>query len=64
MGRGKSHLWGTVAKTRREREAGTLIKNYTEEGFLGSLVVKNLPVNAEHTGLIPDLGRSHMLWSN
>ena len=38
--------------------------NSTEEGFLGSLVVKNLPVNAGHTGLIPDLGRSHMLWSN
>ena len=26
--------------------------------------VKNLAANARHTGSIPDLGRSHMLWNN
>ena len=31
-------------------------------GFPGSSVVKNLPAKAEDTGLIPDLGRSHMQW--
>ena len=34
-------------------------------GYSGSLVVKNLPANAGDTGLISDLGRSHMpIWSN
>ena len=27
-------------------------------------MVKNLPANAGHTGSIPDLGGSHMLWDN
>ena len=30
------------------------------EGFLGGSVVKNPPANAGDTGLISDLGRSHM----
>nr|MDK8076123.1 hypothetical protein [Aerococcus urinae] len=30
----------------------------------GGSVVKNLPANAGDTGLIPDLGRSHMPQSN
>ena len=30
----------------------------------GGPVVKNLPVNAGDTGSIPELGRSHMLWSS
>ena len=29
-------------------------------GFLGGSVVKNPPANAGDTGLIPDLGRSHV----
>ena len=29
-------------------------------GFPGGSVIKNLPVNAGDTGLIPDPGRSHM----
>ena len=33
-------------------------------GFPGGLVVKNPPANAGDMGSIPDLGRSHMLWSN
>ena len=33
-------------------------------GFLGGPVVENLPCNAEDTGSIPGLGRSHVLWSN
>ena len=32
--------------------------------FPGGPVVKNLPANARDMGWIPDLGRSHMLWSN
>ena len=32
--------------------------------FPGGSVVKNLPTNAGDTGLIPGLGRFHMLWSN
>ena len=32
--------------------------------FPGGTVVKNLPVNAGDTGLIPGPGRSHMLRSN
>ena len=31
-----------------------------KQGFPGSLVVENLPANSGDTGLIPDLGRSHM----
>ena len=34
------------------------------EGFPGGAVVENLPANAGDTGSSPDLGRSHMLWSN
>ena len=30
-------------------------------GFPGGSVIKNLPVNAGDTGLIPDPGRSHMM---
>ena len=33
------------------------------EGFPGGSVIKNLPANAEDTGLIPDLGILHMPWS-
>ena len=32
--------------------------------FPGGAVVKNPPANAGDTGSIPDLRRSHMLWSN
>ena len=32
--------------------------------FPGGTVVKNPLANAEDTGSIPGLGRSHMLWSN
>ena len=34
------------------------------EGFPGVSVVKDPPANAGDMGLIPDLGRSHMPWSN
>ena len=33
-------------------------------GFPGGAVVENLPANAGDTGSSPDLGRSHMPWSN
>ena len=32
--------------------------------FPGSPVVKTLPANAEDTGSIPGVGRSHVPWSN
>ena len=31
--------------------------------FPPGAVVKNPPANAGHVGLIPGLGRSHMLWN-
>ena len=34
------------------------------QSFPDDSVVKNLPANAEDTGLIPDLGTSYMPWSN
>ena len=34
------------------------------QGQPGGSVVKNLPANAEDTGSTPDLGGSHMPWSN
>ena len=34
------------------------------EDFPGGVLVKNLPVNAGDTGLIPGPGRSHMPRSN
>ena len=34
------------------------------QGFAEGSVIKNPPANAGDTGLIPDLGRSHMPWSN
>jgi len=33
-------------------------------GFPGGSVVKNSPANARELDLIPNLGRSHMLWNN
>ena len=35
-----------------------------KEGFPGGPVIKNPPANAGDTGLIPDLGRSHLSQSN
>ena len=39
-------------------------KNSAIKGFPGGSVVKNPFANTGNTGLIPDLGRSYMLWSN
>ena len=39
------------------------IKIHTRN-FPGGPVVRNPPANAEDTGSIPGLGRSHMPWSN
>ena len=39
-------------------------KNLNAGASLGSSVVRNLPANAGDTGSIPDLGRSHMPYSN
>ena len=36
----------------------------TKQGFPGGSVVKSLLANARDTESIPDLGRSHRLWSN
>ena len=37
---------------------------YIYIGFPGGSVVKNLPANAQDSGLTPDLRRSHILQSN
>ena len=39
-------------------------KKKQQQGSLGDSVVRNPPANAGDMGLIPDLGRSHMLQSN
>ena len=39
-------------------------KKKKSRGFLGGSVVKNPPTNAGNMSLIPDLGRSHVPWSN
>ena len=39
------------------------IKN-TSTGLPGGSVVKNLPTNAGNMGLIPGLGRYHILWGS
>ena len=41
-----------------------MLKINVSEGFPGGSVVKNPPANAGDTGLIPSLGRTHMLQSN
>ena len=46
-------------ETKRRRK----IKD-SELDFPGGAVDKNLPANSRDTGLIPDLGRFHMPWSN
>ena len=47
----------------REFETGILI-HLLQGDFPGGGVVKNLPASAGDMGLIPGLGRSHMLQSN
>ena len=42
----------------------SLFKKKIFWGFPGSSVVKNLPANVGDVGLIPSLGRPHMLRSN
>ena len=44
-----------------KRESLLSLKKKKNRGFPGGSVVKNLPPNAGDTGLIPDLGRSHVL---
>ena len=43
---------------------GIYVKKKNLKGFTSDSVVKNTPANAADTGLIPDPGRSHILWSN
>ena len=45
-------------------DPGEIVSNKVNKGFPGDSVIKNLPANARDTGLIPDLGRSYMPWSN
>ena len=39
-------------------------KKNKKQGFPGGSVVKNLPANAGDMGLVLDLGRPHMPWSD
>ena len=47
----------------RNRAKGNYIQ-YLAVGFPGGSVVKNLPANADDVDSIPDLGGSHVKWSN
>ena len=66
----KREPWRTVGRNvnwytdtvKNGMEVSQILK--IELGFPGGSVVKILPANAEDRGLIPDLGRFHMSWSN
>ena len=47
-------------------EAEEINKRWQEytEGFPGGPVLKNLPFHEGDMGLIPGMGRSHMLWGS
>ena len=51
-------------KKKKKNAARTVQARIEAPGFTAGSVVKNLPANAGDTGLIPDSGRFHMLWSN
>ena len=53
----------TVHTTQYQKNPNNPIKK-RQKGFPGGAVVKNLPANAEDTGLSPGPGRSHMPRSN
>ena len=62
-------LEGTGPNRRREEEGNGKNKGFSGHstkllGFPGGSVIKNPPANTGYMGLIPDLGRSHMPWSN
>ena len=49
----------------KEKNAARTVRARMEApGFAAGSVVKNPPANAGDTDLIPDSGRSHILWSN
>ena len=52
-----------VKDLREEKKQKCAFKS-KDQGFPGGSVVKNPPANVGDGGLIPDLGRSHMPWSN
>ena len=57
----RSHVLCDMAKRKK-------IKLFREKeislGFPGGSMVKNPSASAEDKGSVPDLGRSHMQWSN
>ena len=55
-------VWQLRSSTKPSLKRQTLKKKV--QSFPGGSVVKNPPANAGDTGLIPDLGRSHMPRSN
>ena len=57
----KKNLLLLIGNQKRKKKLSSKI--YWRD-FPGGAVVKNLPVNAGDTGLIPGPGRSHMLWRN
>ena len=54
--------WGTVKEDTVDSLGGVIKKENRD--FPSGLAVKNPLVNARDTDLIPDVGRSHMLWNN
>ena len=57
----RHHLWSASCKPGTILDPLSRIYN---GGFCSGSEVKNPPANAGDTGLIPDLGRAHMLWDN
>ena len=57
-------IWHSQINIFYKIEKASLKKKTKKQGSLGDSVVKNPPANAGDMGLIPDLGRSHMLQSN
>ena len=68
-GRTESDMTSDLAQETGQ-ERWNLLQNFSlGGGFPGSSVVRNLPANignrgARDMGLMPDLGRSHIPWSN
>ena len=66
----KRHVWkGLLSNTHTHTHTHIYVYlkkflKFKNKGFPGVSVLKNLPANAGDMGLIPDPGRSPMLWGN
>ena len=56
--------WGTVKEDTVDSLGGVIKKENRAFLYPSGLAVKNPLANPRDTDLIPDVGRSHMLWNN